>query len=1471
MLKNNKEVLSKRTLTVLFSFIFIISFLVLNSNFVFSVDDFSFVPNDGYSLSVTLNQSDNYIYDLNSTYNSNNSSIVEDGSIVKYVFPDLSDHPYFFYDNDTGFMNYTPTNSEVGSFSISIYLKNVTTESPDDGFFTFYFTILNVNDPPYFVNVTPDNDSDLLYENFSSTENTTLFFSINASDPDFPYEENNTVYWIVNDNNNFSQSFYNNVSYTYSSSFYYNVSFCDAGILNITAKIVDNGSLQNQTEFIINVSNVNRNITFNGTISNQNWSSNYTTVNYTANFSLYDYFIDYDYLECNNSNKDNITFNVTGNQSIIVHINQTNGSVVFETPPYYRGLEYIIFTASDGYSNSSSNNITLNITSPQNYNPIIFSVENQTATVNVTFTLYIRSEDPDLPYGDNLSFEDNTSLFNISFYNQSENYSYGIIQFTPQSSDIGNHSINITVKDLQNASDYFVLNLTIQPNNPPILNTIGSQTAIEDNYFELNLTGSDDDNDPLLFYTNSSLFNLPYNNTVNAYQLNYYNDTQSFLNFTPNNNQVGQYNILFFVLDSKGANDSEIVSFTIQNVNDPPQITDPVNNQIIYLKQNYTLNYNVTVIDDDLIHGDSINFSTNNSNFTINKINDSLGVLTNNTTTDVIGNYSLTLTATDNASSSSSVVVTVRILPLLPPELDNITNLTTTEDEYYYNIITATDPNNDPLTFIINDTIWSDYVTVINDTAIRINTTYNNSQIGNYTINVTVVDVDNMSDTLIVNFSILERDDPPIILGPENLTLYEAQENINFIRVYDEENNVWNITSNLSFLNVSYYNITHAILNNTPNASQVGFYQVNFTVIQDSNSSLNSSKIINITIEDTPQSAVITNYTPKNTTTNDTFNVTENLTMNFSITFKDDDFYFNETSKVEWYYNNNIIKTTNNITKNNLTNNTFTDNLTLKISFCDSGIKILKANITGKDNLSTIKTWTLNISNVNRKPLFGTKIYNKEKLQNYTLDNITYNDTGLYLDFQNYTNTTFLNGTILSDEILLFSSTSSKNRAKIDKILILGDYNNSSVYYSIRFDYKTYDSQPSNFSNWTKWYKANETIDLNASNITIGKYYQFKILINESSNNSNTSYKSIIKEAILKYYIDNQTVTKDVQYIDFLNLQDFFYDPDDECTVKDNKYANHSYSSKLNIDINSDFSVDIFAVSTGTEYVVFSYNDSYNETYSNNITFNILDSNSQPVVQVITRTVSGGTTTQIISNSVPIEIEKPKPIDLIVPGLVTIYENDTITVPIYLVNTLNKTIKGITLSAKSENPNISLEFTNKYINEIPSKKNVTANLIIKSYKTYGNYEVVVEAKVKDPKFNASNKFFINSIELGRAGEEEFNTKLAFTRDLLSSNPECLELNEQLDKAKKLIEEGKYDDAKILLSEIVDSCKYLISFKEQKQQEEDKSFLKELFSNTSNETLIYAFIIITSNLILFFMFYYFFFHHKKRAKFKRKKH
>ena len=66
--------------------------------------------------------------------------------------------------------------------------------------------------------------------------------------------------------------------------------------------------------------------------------------------------------------------------------------------------------------------------------------------------------------------------------------------------------------------------------------------------------------------------------------------------------------------------------------------------------------------------------------------------------------------------------------------------------------------------------------------------------------------------------------------------------------------------------------------------------------------------------------------------------------------------------------------------------------------------------------------------------------------------------------------------------------------------------------------------------------------------------------------------------------------------------------------------------------------------------------------------------------------------------------------------------------------------------------------------------------------------------------------------------ESLENEVKFVRDLLSSNPECLELNEQISRARDLIEQGRTEQSKELLQKTVDTCRYLISGKEQQTEQ-----------------------------------------------------
>ncbi|MCX6711311.1 MAG: hypothetical protein NTZ02_04475 [Candidatus Woesearchaeota archaeon] len=189
---------------------------------------------------------------------------------------------------------------------------------------------------------------------------------------------------------------------------------------------------------------------------------------------------------------------------------------------------------------------------------------------------------------------------------------------------------------------------------------------------------------------------------------------------------------------------------------------------------------------------------------------------------------------------------------------------------------------------------------------------------------------------------------------------------------------------------------------------------------------------------------------------------------------------------------------------------------------------------------------------------------------------------------------------------------------------------------------------------------------------------------------------------------------------------------------------------------------------------------------------------------------SGGSSRTVITK-IPEEI--PYSMNIIVPQPITIYRNDTIVVPVKIVNSGNVTLNNIKLFASAENKNLSITLTTNSIDKLDPGEEASTNVIIQSYQLFGSYEVLVSASVGTPKFNETNKIFINSLEKGSVDKNVVNTKIAYTRDLLSQNSVCLELNEFLAEVQKQIDSQQYDKANQMLNSIITDCTYLITQKQ----------------------------------------------------------
>jgi len=311
---------------------------------------------------------------------------------------------------------------------------------------------------------------------------------------------------------------------------------------------------------------------------------------------------------------------------------------------------------------------------------------------------------------------------------------------------------------------------------------------------------------------------------------------------------------------------------------------------------------------------------------------------------------------------------------------------------------------------------------------------------------------------------------------------------------------------------------------------------------------------------------------------------------------------------------------------------------------------------------------------------------------------------------------------------------------------------------------------------------------------------------------TNTVVTPALHDVKISYVISNFTGNENTIYVSWIDLDDYFNDDDADDTIT------YNVSENSNIDVsigNTTHKITLTPASDwyGSETIFFTMNDSYNTTRSNNITLTFVEYEGiTPGATVIYSGGGGGSSTTIIKTK-KVEVEKPYSFNLITPQIMTMYQNDTVIAPITLNNYGDNTLNEISLSASVNNSIIKLRFTKDYFAKIEKKTSVETSLIIEPYTALGSYEIVVFADVKDPAFNDSAKFFMSSIELGQWNQNEFDTKIAFTRDLLEENPECLELNEQLIEAQRLMEKSDYKRAQLLIQSVVDTCKYLITTKE----------------------------------------------------------
>jgi hypothetical protein len=240
---------------------------------------------------------------------------------------------------------------------------------------------------------------------------------------------------------------------------------------------------------------------------------------------------------------ENATFFIMNQTTGIINFTATNGMV---------GEYWVLFWANESICSITDSELINFTVSNVNDAPILDFIPDQTLYEDVPYYYDVNGTDIDLltPDGDTVKFGDNTTLFIIDTIT-------GEISFTPVQNEVANYSIQIWIYDLQFVDWQDVNFEIVAVNDPPILDFIGAQTATENSTFYFDVNATDEENDTLTFYDNTTLFNI--------------NSTSGEITFTPNLSQVNNYSINISVTDGQDW-DWELISFTVVRINHAPVI-----------------------------------------------------------------------------------------------------------------------------------------------------------------------------------------------------------------------------------------------------------------------------------------------------------------------------------------------------------------------------------------------------------------------------------------------------------------------------------------------------------------------------------------------------------------------------------------------------------------------------------------------------------------------------------------------------------------------------------------------------------------------------------------------------------------------------------------------------------------------------------------------------------------------------------
>ncbi len=328
-------------------------------------------------------------------------------------------------------------------------------------------------------------------------------------------------------------------------------------------------------------------------------------------------------------------------------VDAASGEVAWTPGPEHIGEHSFLLTVEDRFGKKDTELVRITVTNV-NDPPTISTPDPLDAKQGEEATFVIRADDPDLPFGDQLTYYAFADAVDIVVDQDT-----GRITFVPTNAAVPGFTITLRVQDKvgEEAEAELVVNVE-NVNDPPTILEVQPLIYTEGDEVSIRLDVLDPD---------LGLPGVSEELTLTATGPEpMWPDDEGWINFTAEQSVVGVHDVVYKVTDSGGLADSITVRWTINNVNDAPVITTQVQPQLDTLEDS-EFRLELAAMDPD---GDPITWSIDSDWVPIDA---STGLIVFTPDQSRVGTHVLVITVSDDLGAFSQLDIHLEVLNVNDP------------------------------------------------------------------------------------------------------------------------------------------------------------------------------------------------------------------------------------------------------------------------------------------------------------------------------------------------------------------------------------------------------------------------------------------------------------------------------------------------------------------------------------------------------------------------------------------------------------------------------------------------------------------------------------------------------------------------------------------------------------------------------------------------------------------------------------